>query len=522
MILYRSETVRRRMFSAYCAASLVLLSISTAQIKADDLSQYFESIKGNPTELRQFLQRFPKGADLHTHLSGAVYAESFLEWAASDGKCVDLQTLTIISPPCNELQQQPPVAAVLSDSSDINYKAMVDALSMRNYEARSVSGHDQFFATFDRFREAAKGRYGDMVAEVRVRAGRQNILYLEVMQSLGMLNVAFNATQNADLEKLFGSRVDHAVIDAAVAEVIESLDRIEQRQEVLLKCEQEQAVRSPGCDVTVRFLAQVIRNLPIESVYAQLVLAFKLIQADPRIVGLNLVAPEDHRVSLRDYRRHMDFISELGARYPNSPSGIALHAGELTLGLVATDHLGWHIRAAINVAGAKRIGHGIDIAFDADMPALLAQMASEQVLVEINLTSNASILGISGAEHPLNTYIENQVPVALSTDDEGVSRIDLTHEYQLAATSHDLSYAQFKKMSRDALTYSFLPGASLYANKSNEKVKSCRSSEPGGMAPTKLCREFLANSAKARLQWELARRLVSFENLMRDRIRDGR
>jgi hypothetical protein len=45
-----------------------------------------------PAALRVFLQRFPKGGDIHTHLSGAVYAERYLDWAMADGYCVDAKT----------------------------------------------------------------------------------------------------------------------------------------------------------------------------------------------------------------------------------------------------------------------------------------------------------------------------------------------------------------------------------------------------------------------------------------------
>ncbi len=42
-----------------------------------------------PLALHAFLEQFPKGADLHVHLSGAVYAETFIRDAAEDGLCVD-------------------------------------------------------------------------------------------------------------------------------------------------------------------------------------------------------------------------------------------------------------------------------------------------------------------------------------------------------------------------------------------------------------------------------------------------
>src|SRR6266478_5148611 len=45
--------------------------------------------------LRQILQAMPKGGDLHNHLSGSIYAESYLRYAAADDICVDSVKLYI-------------------------------------------------------------------------------------------------------------------------------------------------------------------------------------------------------------------------------------------------------------------------------------------------------------------------------------------------------------------------------------------------------------------------------------------
>jgi hypothetical protein len=235
-------------------------------------------------------------------------------------------------------------------------------------------------------------------------------------------------------------------------------------------------------------------------------------QADPRVVALNFVAPEDHRIALRDYHQHMQFVAELSAAFPSQPAGITLHAGELTMGLVPPEDLGWHIRDAIETAGASRIGHGIDIAYDDNMSTLLTSMAQQDILVEINLTSNDVILGIKDAAHPLPTYLEYGVPVTLSTDDEGVSRIDLTHEYQRAATTYDLSYSQLRYFARNSLQYSFLPGTSLFEDTAiGSAVTACTTDDLGSAAPSSSCAEFLAQSPKAMLQWQLEKRLSVFE-----------
>ena len=211
----------------------------------------------------------------------------------------------------------------------------------------------------------------------------------------------------------------------------------------------------------VRYLAQVIRVFPREQVLAQTLLAFKLIEKDPRYVGLNFVAPEDNPVALRDYHWQMEIIGGLAEHFPSARRGITLHAGEVVMSLVPPEDLGWHIRDAIQTAGARRIGHGIDVFYDKEAPQLLQHMAEEGIMVEINLTSNDVILGVKNDEHPFKAYRKYKVPMAFSTDDEGVSRIDLTHEYQRAVETYGLSYKDLKYYSRNALTYSFLAGESL-------------------------------------------------------------
>src|SRR6202521_6201537 len=54
----------------------------------------FKAARANPLDLRAFLVRMPKGADLHNHLSGAIYAETLIRTAAEDGLCVDLASLS--------------------------------------------------------------------------------------------------------------------------------------------------------------------------------------------------------------------------------------------------------------------------------------------------------------------------------------------------------------------------------------------------------------------------------------------
>ena len=69
-----------------------------------------------------------------------------------------------------------------------------------------------------------------------------------------------------------------------------------------------------GCAVEVRYIYQVIRSSPPSVVFAQMMTAFALIdRPDSRVVGLNLVAPEDGRVAMADFDLHMRMLQYLRA-----------------------------------------------------------------------------------------------------------------------------------------------------------------------------------------------------------------
>ena len=139
-------------------------------------------------------------------------------------------------------------------------------------------------------------------------------------------------------------------------------------------------------------------------------------------------------------------------------------------------------------------------------------MARRNVMVEICLSSNDLILGISGSRHPLATYIEYGVPVALATDDEGVARSEISMEYLKAAEDQGLGYIQLKTMARNSLQYAFIAGESLWsdARKFIPVVQCARDVEDMKLT-SNTCREFLAGSDKARLQWQLEENFNAFE-----------
>ena len=274
----------------------------------------------------------------------------------------------------------------------------------------------------------------------------------------------------------------------------------------------DQPSPAPSCAVQLRYIYQVLRGFPPEQVFAQTLLGFEVASADSRVVGINLVMPEDGYVSMSNYTLQMRMVGYLHGVYPKVH--ITLHAGELAPGLVTYDGLSFHVRQAVEIAHAERIGHGVDIMFEDRPYELLKEMAAKHVMVEINLSSNDLILGISGKNHPFPIYRKFGVPVALSTDDEGVSRIDLTHEYVRAVETYALTYSDLKQMVRTGLEHDFLSGPSLWREPDifTRPVTPCSSEFLGAEKPSAACAAFLKSSEKAQQQWELERRFRAFES----------
>ena len=481
-----------------------------------------EALRGDPRALNGLLRRMPKGGDLHNHLSGAVDAERYIAWARDDGMCLDARFTLVPAARCGETGVRP----LPADTDSPGYASVVDAWSMRGFvPGPGASGHDRFFATFSRFGPVSAGHTGDMVAVALEHAAADHTLYIELMVTLaGSETIALAdrvwgparpiATPE-DFERLRATLRADPAWPAVLAAGSARLDHATERARAVLHC--DTAGRSPGCDVTVRYLAQTGRDRAPHQVFAQFVAAFELARVDARVVGLNLVAPEDGAQALRDEPVQMSMLDALYRDYTAtglSPLRITLHAGELTPSVLpagatdTSDALRSHIRRAVEVAHAERIGHGVDVLSEDRPDELLAEMARRRVLVEVCLTSNAEILGVTGAAHPLGRYLAAGVPVALATDDPGVSRSDLTAENVRAVVDQHLGYVTLKAMARASLEHAFVPGESLWhGGIPGDPAPACASPS----APS--CAALLARSERARLQQHLETELAAFEGM---------
>jgi adenosine deaminase len=480
--------------------ALLLLLLATAAF-ADEASTAarLESIRHDPLLLRIFLEQMPKGGDLHNHLSGTVYAESYVTWAVADKLCIDTEHLAYAKCEAASTTQVPATQALTDGGL---YQRMLDAMSMRQFRAIDESGHDHFFATFGKFGPVSSLHTSEMLTEVVARFARENVDYVESLfgQDRGGARVLGRSlTPGAS----FAAMRD-ALLKGRLPDVVKTSRATMDNAEAFLRKDLQcgSADAKPGCTSTIRYLFEAHRAFPREQLFAELVVAFELAKVDSRVVGLNVVQPEDSFASMTNFDELMRMFAFLRPLYP--ATRITTHAGELAPGLVPPEGMKNHIRDSVMIAKAERIGHGVDIARESEPMELLRTMATKPVAVEVCLTSNDVILGVSGKQHPLRLYLRSGVPVVLATDDPGVSRNDSTTEWQRAVEEHAVTYAELKRIARNSIEYSFLEGASLWSDR-EFRVTVC------DVEASARCKSLLDGSAKAREQLRLEKRLREFE-----------
>ncbi len=475
----------------------------------------FDAVAGDHDALAAFLAGVPKGGDLHQHLNGAVYAETYLAWGDEDGNCINPTTYAAGSASTCSSGNVP-----IPDPGTF-YDQIVRAWSMKDFVEGTESGHDHFFATFGKYGTIAGLHRDESIADVATRAADENQLYVETMFNLGK-NVGslaaslWSGAVTADqLQAFYDLIIGNAGFATELQQDLDVVGYASTGWRNLLAC--DGASPPAACDVTVRFIAQVSRTGANDQIFGQLVSAFEMAKSSGQIVAANLSSPEDDGGAIANYDLHMAMLDFLHDKYAGvSPLHITLHAGELVPEYLPQGSTAntFHIRAAVDVGHAERIGHGIDIMSETAPDDLLADMAAAGVLVEVCLSSNEQILEVSGTDHPLAAYLEAGVPVALATDDQGVSRSSLAGEMLRAVEDQQLDYRQLKRLARNSLEHAFLPGESLWTSlASAQPVAACAPTATMGVGdpPDATCEAFLATSERARLQWELEHRFRVFE-----------
>jgi adenosine deaminase len=263
----------------------------------------------------------------------------------------------------------------------------------------------------------------------------------------------------------------------------------------------------------VRYIHQVLRDEPKEQVFAQIQTAFELAAADPRVVSVNPVQPQEDYLPMTDFELHMRMFGYFHKLYPQVH--LTMHAGELFPGVGKPEDMEnpSHIRDTIEIAGAERIGHGLDVLYERDPRGLLAMMARRHILVEDPIAIHELLgPGVVGGDL-LPIYRAAGVPVSLATDDEGGIRSNLTQTFLRAVQGYHVNYYGLKTMVRDSVEHGFMGGADLWSRPEgfDRMVAVCAGQalvpQPAGGA----CRSYLAANLRARLEWNEEVAFARFE-----------
>jgi hypothetical protein len=428
---------------------------------AQPTSVYFEKIRNNSAALTAFMAQMPKGGDLHHHYSGSVYAETFLEHVIDNNFSINRVTFAISpAPPAGDTWTT--FSILKAEGSLERYKQhLLQQWSVKDFNPAAYPPDKQFFDAFSKFRTAMPGTFERGLLEIKDRAKKENVSYIETM-----LETVASDVVTTDLND-YNQRLRQSQLSQDAQKTRQILDTLYQailnkgiktsalafNENVIAR--RHNVLKLDDGRFTMRYQNFVLRFMEPVDLFKNLILACESDQHSDLVVGVNIVAPENEKTSMADYWLHMMMFKYCHTKYPQLT--FSLHAGELALGMVKPEELTWHINAAVHIAGARRIGHGVAIPYETNVYDLLRHMSRNKIAVEINLSSNEFILNVKEDRHPIMLYKEFGVPIVISSDDAGILRTSLTEQYVLLAKRYKgISYTDIKQFVYNSLRYSFI------------------------------------------------------------------
>src|ERR1700759_2854639 len=115
------------------AVFVFINALSHAQI----INDYFQKIRNNEAELTAFISQMPKGGDLHNHYSGALYAETYFNWAVENNFWINTQTLAVsVNEPKNNSAKEWTQFSELAKNGQLNLyrENLLQLWSMNGYD----------------------------------------------------------------------------------------------------------------------------------------------------------------------------------------------------------------------------------------------------------------------------------------------------------------------------------------------------------------------------------------------------
>lgn len=129
---------------------------------------------------------------------------------------------------------------------------------------------------------------------------------------------------------------------------------------------------------------------------------------------------------------------------------ITIHSGEAP----STEAAHW-VKDSIEILGAERIGHGIQIVRD---QSIINFVRDRRIPLEVCPISNYLTQSFPTYEsHPIRQLIDSGILVTVNSDDPGVFATTLTDDYEVLHRVHNFSTEDFRRCNQIAFEQSFIP-----------------------------------------------------------------
>lgn len=448
-----------------CGATLgesLLIPVFSKQIPVHNAvslqaSSNFAKVRQNKAQLRAFLQKMPKGAELHTHLSGSIAPKRLLELAAlskqyryfvripkgnfapDDANAYKFVALSESAVPEDTNATLVPVTKLLKPQTATERQQYATYRSAQMIAENEPNPNNVFFNAVFARSDAVTGNpeiIRQMLADKVKEASQHHLNYIEFMLS-PFPNTPVGASKGEEYKVIN--------ITSAREHLSKLIDAVQTANQKLPENER----------VEVRLMLSFRRTS--SRLFTQLPIAFELAAANDAvgnaIAGINLVGneySEDVQIGqeIAAPSAIEDYILTLRRIYP--AVHLSIHAGERT-------KWDWHIRDSI-LLGAERIGHGVNLEASPQPNAPeIVLMRRRGILIEACPISNNLLLKIPLAKHPFLKWLRMGIPVSLNTDDAGIFGSDITEEFARAVEAHpDLSWDELKQLARNSLEHAFV------------------------------------------------------------------
>lgn len=193
------------------------------------------------------------------------------------------------------------------------------------------------------------------------------------------------------------------------------------------------------CPIAVGLICIIQRTLPV--IDASRVADFAIANKDS-FIGLDLADNEEGFDSKP--------FAALFHRAKKAGLGITIHSGES-----ANPKAPKWVMDAIEVLGAERIGHGVQIYRD---EAVMKTVRDQKIVLELCLTSNLLTQAVAHLKfHPLKQLFDFGILTTINTDDPGIFNTNLNREYRVARDIIGMTQADLEKCAQIAAEASFIP-----------------------------------------------------------------